>query len=172
MLGGIVGTMVLGGILGGGGGGGVFGGGGTNAAGMADPFASQRPQYQSQLSALMANPSSVTSTPGYQFNLDQGLQQLTRMGASQGMLGSGNMLQAVTQYGQNYATNQYQTQLNNLMQLAGVNAGNPGAAGQIQYNQNQANAQGAGILGATMGQLAFAGLSGGGGSGSGMLMYA
>ena len=56
-------------LLGGGGG----GGGSQQAASAADPFAGQRPQYQTMLANLINNPSSVTSTPGYQFQMDQAL---------------------------------------------------------------------------------------------------
>lgn len=131
------------------------GGGGDSgaqqAAGAADPFASQRGQYQQMLSNLINDPSSITSTPGYQFNLQQGLNSVTGSNAAAGLLNSGNVLTALQQYGSNYATNQLQNQELLLAQLAGANVGSPGTAGQILQNQNQSNQQSASALGNVVG---------------------
>ena len=126
-------------------------GGAQQAAGAADPFASQRGQYQSMLSNLINNPSSITSQPGYQFNLDQGLKSVQASAAANGMLNSGNVLTSLQQYGSNYASNQLQNQELLLAQLAGANVGSPGTAGQILQNQNQANQQSASALGNAVG---------------------
>lgn len=117
------------------------------AANASDPFRSQRGQYQQQLASLMNNPSSITSTPGYQFNLQQGLNSVQGQAAAAGMGNSGNVLTALQQYGSNYATNQLQNQELLLAQLAGANVGSPGTAGQILQNQNQSNQQSASALG-------------------------
>jgi len=89
----------------------------------SDPFASSRPAYVNQLNALMANPSSVTSTPGYEFLMGQGVQAIDRSAAAPGGvgLGSGGEMQALEQYGQGLASSFYQTDLQNLMQLSGAN---------------------------------------------------
>lgn len=121
--------------------------GASQAASAADPFASQRGQYQQMLADLIKNPSSITSTPGYQFNLDQGLKSVEGSAAASGMLNSGNVLTALQQYGANYATNQLQNQELLLAQLAGANVGSPGTAGQILQSQNQQNQAAAGALG-------------------------
>ena len=127
------------------------GGGSSGAAAAADPFASQRGQYQTMLSDLINNPSSITSTPGYKFNLDQGLAAVTGSQAAGGYANSGNILSALQTYGQGYATNQLQNQELLLAQLAGANVGSPGTAGQILQNQNQLNQQSASALGNTVG---------------------
>ena len=110
------------------------------SAGVADPFGGQRPQYQSMLSSLMADPSSVKNLPGYQFNFDQGMQALERQQAAAGTLQSGQAETAAIQYGQNYASNTFKQWEDILAQLAGANIGSPGTAGQLygQY-QNQGN---------------------------------
>jgi hypothetical protein len=123
----------------------------TAAAGAADPFASQRAQYQTQLSNLMSNPSSITSTPGYQFNMNQGMQQVQGSAAASGMLNSGNTLTALQQEGQGFAESQYNNQALLLAQLSGANVGSPGTAGQIMANQNTANTQAASVLGNQVG---------------------
>lgn len=123
-----------------------------------DPFGAQRSQYQQQLAALQANPSSITSMPGYQFQFDQGQQALARQSAGQGYGsggapgtagGSGNFATASQQYGQNFAQNFYQQQLQNLMGLSGANIQpqNPGGIA-IQGNQiaNQTQLGGLGAL--------------------------
>ena len=58
-------------------------------------------------SGLLNDPSSITSNPGYQFRLNQGVQGLDRSAASKGKLFSGAQGKAVTEYGQNYATSEY-----------------------------------------------------------------
>ena len=88
--------------------------------GQADPFAQYRPQYAAQLQSLMANPNSVTQTPGYQFNLAQGLQGLQAQQAAQGRLVSGGALLQGQQFGQNLASQSYNDQLKTLMALSGA----------------------------------------------------
>lgn len=86
----------------------------------ADPFAGYRPQYAAQLQNLMNNPNSVTQTPGYQFNLAQGLQGLQAQQAAQGRLVSGGALIQGQQFGQNLASQTYNDQLKTLMALSGA----------------------------------------------------
>src|SRR5690606_35875395 len=53
--------------------------------------------------------------PGYQFQVDQGLQALDRGAASRGMLSSGNLLQAEQKFGSDLANQEYQNWLKNLL---------------------------------------------------------
>jgi len=141
-------------LLGGGG-----GGGSQQAASAADPFASQRPQYQTMLANLINNPSSVTSTPGYQFQMDQALKGVEGSAAARGMLNSGNVLSALTTQAGNEASTQYYNQAELLAQLAGANIGSPGTAGQILQGQNLANQQSASALGNQVGGLVQQGIN-------------
>lgn len=134
-------------------------GGSTAAAAAADPFASQRGQYQTMLSNLINDPSSVTQTPGYQFNYQQGLNSLTGSEAAGGYLNSGNRMTAAEQYGQNYATSQYNSQASLLSQLAGGNIGSPSTAGTILQGQNTANQTAAATLGNQVGSAVTAGVN-------------
>jgi hypothetical protein len=112
--------------------------------GQADPFSPYRSQYASQLQNLMANPQSVTQTPGYQFNLSQGLQGLQAQQAAQGRLVSGGALIQGQQFGQQLASQTYNDQLKTLAGLSGANQSPAaGAAGM----QNVANSN----LGSTLG---------------------
>jgi hypothetical protein len=127
------------------------GGGASGAAAAADPFADQRAQYQDQLSKLMKDPSSITSDPGYQFQLKQGLDAVNGSMGAAGYLNSGNRLTALTKYGQDYASTQLQNKELFLAQLAGANVGSPGTAGQIMQSQNQLNQAAAGAVGNQIG---------------------
>jgi hypothetical protein len=86
----------------------------------ADPFSQYRPALASQLNQLLQDPNTVTTTPGYQFNLSQGLQGLQAQQAAQGRLVSGGALLQGQQYGQQLASQTYQQQLANLASLSGA----------------------------------------------------
>lgn len=142
----------------------LSGGGGSSGAGQAaaaaDPFASQRGQYQTMLSDLISNPSSITSQPGYQFGLQQSQNAVEGSAAANGMVNSGNVLSALSTNAQGYAATQLNNQELLLAQLSGANVGSPGTAGQILQNQNQANQQAAGTLGNSIGSAVNTGISG------------
>jgi hypothetical protein len=106
--------------------------------GQADPFSPYRSQYASQLQALMADPNSVTKTPGYQFNLAQGLQGLQAQQAAQGRLVSGGALIQGQQFGQNLASQTYQDQLKTLASLSGATQ-SPGVGATAMQNINASN---------------------------------
>jgi len=131
----------------------LLGGGSSSAQGaaQADPFASQRGQYQDMLSRLISDPSSITSQPGYQFQFEQGQKALSGQMAAQGFLTSGNRATALTKFGQDYASNALQNQELLLAQLAGANIGSPGTAGQITAQQGLLNQQAASAVGNQVG---------------------
>jgi hypothetical protein len=89
-------------------------------AGQADPFGPYRSQYAEQLNELMRDPNTVTKTPGYQFNLAQGLQGMQAQQAAQGRLVSGGALLQGQQFGQQLAGQTYQQQLQTLAGLSGA----------------------------------------------------
>ena len=123
----------------------LLGGGGKTKPGVADPYAAYRSQAASQLQNLLANPNTITSTPGYQFNLQQGLQAQQAEQAAQGRLVSGGGLLQAQQFGQQYATSSLQQQQNLLATLSGANQAPAGAA-QAQQGINFGQA-GLGALG-------------------------
>jgi hypothetical protein len=89
------------------------------------------------------------SLPGYQFQYDQGLDAGNRAAAAAGTLNSGGTLKAQTRYGQDYASNAYQTALNNLYKSAGLGLAASGdmASNIASGNMGQTNATN-GIIGA------------------------
>ena len=123
----------------------LLGGGGQTKPGVADPYAQYRSQAASQLQNLLANPNTITSTPGYQFNLQQGLQAQQAQQAAQGRLVSGGGLLQAQQFGQQYAQSSLSQQENLLATLSGANQAPAGAA-QAQQGINFGQA-GAGALG-------------------------
>lgn len=111
------------------------------AAALADPFAAQRAQYQAKLSALMNDPSSITSTPGY----EAGLQAVQRSMAAQGYNGSGNMMTALSKYGGDF----YNNAVSQLSGLSGAQF-NPGNAGNLTLSGDIAAS---GVLGNSINRI-------------------
>ena len=110
------------------------------SAAMADPFASQRPQYQQQLLGLMTDPNSFKQDPGYQFALSQGQGAIS--GASNALYGgtrAGSLYPELAKYTEGYASQSYDNRIQQLMQMAGVQSGSPGTAGALNAGgyQNQ-----------------------------------
>ncbi len=79
----------------------------------------------------------IEATPGYQFQLNQGNQQILRNQAAVGNLGTGQTQVALQNYGQNYAQNSYNGYMSNLQQLI-----QNGIPAQQQLASNQANQAG------------------------------
>ena len=130
------------GAFGGGSGGGGSGGGGSGQAGGStgqqyDPYSPYRDQAAQQLNSLINNPSQAMAQPGYQQQLQQGIQQTNRGMAASGQLSSGQEQSALMSQGQNTFGSYYNSQLANLMQLSGASA-SPAAAAQAQTQANLA----------------------------------
>jgi len=98
----------------------------------SDPFASSRPQYVNQLNALMADPSQIVNAPGYR----AGEQAVTRKMASQGYIGSGNMMKALQDFGGNI----FDQQVSRLAQLGGAGATPGSGMGTAANVMNSGNA--------------------------------
>lgn len=99
-------------------------------------------------SNLLSNPSSITSDPGYQFGLSQGVNALDRSAASKGLALSGAQQKALDQYGQDYASTKYDEALSRNLSAANLgqtatsqvnNAGLTTAAGKSSIYNNLAN---------------------------------
>ena len=75
------------------------------------------------LSDLVDDPSSIRSTPSYQFNLDQGLRASESGAAARGGALSGRTLKELNNYAQNYADNFYGNEMGRRMSLANFGYG-------------------------------------------------
>lgn len=115
-------------------------------------------------SAVLAN------DPSYKFRFQQGQNAIENSAAARGSLMSGNALRALTNYGQDYASQEFGNIANRLSGLAGigqqqaqylggVNMNNAAAMGQNYMNAGAARASGyaagANAIGNGLGQLAF-----------------
>lgn len=123
-----------------------------NGGGAPSPFS---PGGGSNSSSNYYN-NILSNLPGYQFQLDQGSQAVSRNLAAQGLLQSGAAGKALQQYGQGVASNYATQYVNGLQSLAGLgqtsvqSTGNIGAntANQIGANQiYSGNAQASGYAG-------------------------
>lgn len=95
----------------------------------SDPFASQRPQYQEQLSRLMNNSDEIFEDPAFKAALGQGTQTVERSLAARGLLNSGNAATELQQFGQTFAGDFRNQRIAQLSSLAGAGiAPNFGAA--------------------------------------------
>jgi hypothetical protein len=97
-----------------------------------------------QISALMKDPNSITSDPGYQFGLKQGQSQIDNQAAARGGYYSGAQLKASQRYGQDYAGTKLTDSLNRLMGVAGL--GQVGATANQSNNTNYSQMGGNGLM--------------------------
>jgi hypothetical protein len=101
--------------------------------------------------------AELQSTPGYQFRFNEGQKAVDNSAAARGSALSGGALKALTKYGQEYGSNEYQNQFNRLsgMSTVGQNAAaGQGAASQAFGNSQAQNTMGAGnaMAAGTVGQ--------------------
>jgi hypothetical protein len=95
---------------------------------------------------LLANPSKITSDPGYQFGLDQGTKAIGSQAAAKGGYYSGATLKALDKFGQDYGGSKFDQALNRHGNLAGL--GQVGTSQIGQAGQNYANQAGQSMIGA------------------------
>lgn len=100
----------------------------NQALGLAKDTQSEQQYYNNLLQQLIADPSSVTKLPGYQFDLDQGSKAVAAGMGPSGLAGSGNEAAALTTFGQGLASSFYTQQANLLASLSGVTAASSPAA--------------------------------------------
>ena len=125
--------------------------GASQGAAAADPFASQRPQYQQQLSDLMSGKSKFEETAGAKALTETGMNAESAQMAQRGLSDSGAEKAALTKYATGIASQDYNSQMSNLMQLSGAGSGSPGTAGNIISDSSQQQAAGLNTFGNTVG---------------------
>jgi hypothetical protein len=84
----------------------------------------------------------IRSNPAYQFQFAEGQRALEHNASAKGMLRSGNLLRDLISFGQGQASTAYESEINRIMQMAGVSAGQPGVAGQLGANAAATRAAG------------------------------
>lgn len=123
-----------------------------------DTYSGVRNEYQpymdlgkesvSAVQKLFGDPGSVKGLPGYQFRLEQGQSAIENVAGAKGKLFSGNTLQELVRYGQDYASSEYDKEL--ARRMGGVKVGLDAATGydkaslnlsEIQAGRGQAGAR-------------------------------
>lgn len=92
---------------------------------------------------ITMNEATLKQTPGYQFNLTQGLKSVQNSAAARGLGISGAAMKGASNFATGLADSTYQNQFNNAMQnqQAQFNYGLANQQAQFNYaNQNRANA--------------------------------
>lgn len=102
-----------------------------------DPFISTGMVANDEYQHLLADPSSVRSLPGYQFNQEEGTRAIDRSAAARGMDASGRTLKDLMRFGTGLADKTYGDQLARLM--SGTQLG-LGATGQQVATESAGNA--------------------------------
>lgn len=124
--------------------------GATNAAnaradaGLAEQKKEFQPWKDAGMAALsgMQDGSFMGKDPGYQFRLDQGNRAINAAASARGQAGGGATMKALTEYGQNYAANEYQNAFNrqnvlaNYGNQASTNMANMIGGNAAQFGQN------------------------------------
>ena len=100
------------------------------ASAAADPFAGQRPQYQTQLSELSKSPANFFNDPAIAEAIKAQMDKTNRYMAAQGYNMSGNQMTEVNNAGMREAFNQYLPFLQQISNQAGAQFG-PGQSGSI-----------------------------------------
>lgn len=85
---------------------------------------------------------NFTNTPFYQFPLQQGIQARDASAAARGLTLSGGQEKAISNYGQQYASQNFSNYLQGLSQLAGGGMSAAGTLGQIGATMGNSIAQG------------------------------
>jgi hypothetical protein len=92
----------------------------TNFTGSANDTTTGQPATFNPSAPLVApfsmSPQQLAGTPGYQFQLNQGIGAVQNSAAAQGGVNSGNTMTALTQFGQGLASNDYWNQYNAYVQ--------------------------------------------------------
>lgn len=82
--------------------------------------------------------AALRRTPGYQFRYQQGLDSVSGNQAARGMSQSGRALKELTEYGQGYASNEYQNELARRSNLANMGMNVQNTLGNISIGQGSA----------------------------------
>jgi hypothetical protein len=139
--------------------GGLIGAGGSDDAAHAEQQAAenaaiaQRDQYNKTRNDLMpwmdsgnralnvmnnamfnGDYSQFYQSPDYQFRLDEGQRALDSSGAARGMALSGNQLKAITRYGGDMASGEYNNWFNKLNSMSSTGANTAGQIGGLGAN--------------------------------------
>ena len=101
------------------------------------PLVDMRNSVLPQIQGLLANPGSITSDPGYQFQFNEGQKALNNGAAARGMTYSGAQGKALQRYGNDFASTKLDDSLRRLQSVAGL--GQVGSSSNNAATANYAN---------------------------------
>jgi hypothetical protein len=81
-----------------------------------------------------AGAKGFSQTPGYKFQMDQGVQALDRSASARGLMGSGRTAKELTRFGQGLANQEYNNWLNRIASFAGMAPQATSAVGGVYGN--------------------------------------
>ena len=126
-----------------------------------DPFSEHRSGIADLLNQYVTGQKSIETDPGYQFAMNEGMQQVNRAAAAKGYGQSGNVLAALKQRGSDIASQQYGSIIERLTNLAGATAQNAMAGGQAYGNMMETSLTGQAAAAVQKAQAKSAGISAG-----------
>ncbi len=106
----------------------------STTQGMIDPYSKYRSGAAETLNDYLTGKKSIQTDPGYQFTMNEGMNQVNRAGAAKGYGRSGNIMAALQQRGSDIASQQYSSIMDRLTNLAGAGSQNAIAGGQAYGN--------------------------------------
>lgn len=125
--------------------------GNVNSAAYNNPYVNLGLSATQRLQGLISNPSSIVNDPGYQFNLDQQMQQLQNQNVAGGKLLSGQNIQDVAKLTSGYASNTYNQALQAAQQQAQIGQTSAMNQGNQDFQAGQAIGGYQGQIGDTLG---------------------
>jgi len=112
-----------------------------------DPYTNFGREQISALSQHMGTQPGDYMDPGYDFRLKSGSNAIMGNAAASGMLGSGDTLRALAQYGQDMGSQEYNNAFNRYLQKGQLLQGNVGMGEQAALAHGNLGMQGAGQYG-------------------------
>lgn len=98
-------------------------------------YTAEGPKTQQQIT------DEISAQPGFQAELNQGVEAIGKSGAARGYVGSGRILKELSNFGQNTLSKYYNNTLDRLGALAGMGQQAASQSGQIAMNQGQSVGQ-------------------------------
>lgn len=134
--------------------------GAAEARASLDPFRTAGLDAIGRYQDLLRDPSSIRETPGYQFRLEEGLEGVMRKGSAVGKLFSGEAGKALTTFGQEYATAEYDKALQREQGLMGIGLQAAGGMAGVTMQGSQGVQSAYGQMGQGLGTVGSAGAYG------------
>ncbi len=125
-----------------------------------DPYSEYRQTMADTLYGYVTGTKSIQTDPGYQFTMNQAMQETQRAASAKGYGRSGNVMAALQQRASDVASQQYSSIIERLTNLAGAGSQNAIAGGQVYGNMMETSLSGQAAAKVGQAQAKSSGLSG------------